>query len=128
MWAFEKAHRESSSETTGQVMVLKETPRQENYQVNIMEERISPNEDQIELQSQKFKSLSKQLCTVQEKVMDLENTPESYNTRVSGIPEGTDNESDLKTIVKKIIEKKLSRAKHRAQLTHKNNLQVPTQI
>lgn len=70
-----------------------------------MEERTGPNEDQIELQSQKSKTLSKQLFTVQEKVMDLENTSKSYNIHVSGIPEGTENESNLKNIIKEITGK-----------------------
>lgn len=78
------------NEVTG----LKETLRKENSLITIMEERISTNEDQIELQSQKIKILSKQLFTVQEKVIDLESTSRNYNICVSGMPEGAENESN----------------------------------
>lgn len=88
-----------------EVAGLEEMLREENYQINIMEERISTNEDQIELQSQRTKVLSKQLFTVQEKMIDLENTSRRYNIRVSGTPEGTENENNLETIIKETTEK-----------------------
>lgn len=65
-----KDYRTPMNEVTG----LKETLREENYRINIMEERISTNEDQIELQFQKIRNLSKQLFTVPTKGMDLKNT------------------------------------------------------
>lgn len=47
-----------------EVTVLRGPLREESYQINIMEEKISTNGDQIELQSQKIKkNLSKQLIT-----------------------------------------------------------------
>lgn len=84
-----------------------------------MEERISTNEEQTELQSQKKKNLSKQPLTLEEKVMDFENTSGRYNICVPGISEGEENESNLET-VNEIIEN-FSRAKHRSQLTHRTN-------
>lgn len=65
-----KDYRTPMNEVTG----LKETLREENYRINIMEERISTNEDEIELQFQKIRNLSKQLFTVPKKGMDLKNT------------------------------------------------------
>lgn len=87
-----------------------------------MEERISTNKEQTELQSQKKKILSKQPLTLEEKVMDFENTSGRYNICVPGISEGEENESNLETVNE--ITENFSRAKHRSQLTHRTNSQT----
>ena len=86
-----------------------------------MEERESVQmKSKLSFSLKRKKILSKQPLTLEEKVMDFENTSGSYNICVLDISEGEENESNLET-VNKIIENKFSRAKHRPQLTHRIN-------